>query len=408
MCQLIQLKTKISCFKNSISRFLIAIVTLFLTIVAGVQSSHGATISVTSTSDSGPGSLRQALSDANDGDIIAFTVTGSIVLTSSELLVDKSVTISGPGADNLAVDANGNSRVFHINNGINGGATVVISGLTIRNGMAPSDSGGGIFNEQSTLTINDCVITGNVAHQGGGIYTYATRAISSAPTINQAICLGKSGSVSSRGVQDYFYPDHPENSAIVTVNNSTFTDNTAYSSGGGIENDSFDYVSSATLVINDSRLGSNSGGSEGGGISNFAGAGGYATVRVNNSTLARNSGESGGGVSNTIALFGIAIVEVSNSTVSSNSAQAGGGIYNEGGEDTDTELHVKNCTFSDNAASDFGASIYNNQFYPRPRRWTSLTLFWILEFPVKISTTMVMASSPRLDITSAMTMLAVI
>ena len=60
------------------------------------------TITVTNTNDSGPGSLRQALAEANDGDTITFAVTGTIGLTSGELLVGKSITISGPGADSLA------------------------------------------------------------------------------------------------------------------------------------------------------------------------------------------------------------------------------------------------------------------------------------------------------------------
>lgn len=68
---------------------------------------------VTNTDDSGPGSLRQALADANDGDTINFAVAGTIGLTSGELLVDKSITISGPGAENLAVNGNAKSRVFH-------------------------------------------------------------------------------------------------------------------------------------------------------------------------------------------------------------------------------------------------------------------------------------------------------
>ena len=41
----------------------------------------------------------------------------TIMLTSGELLVDKSVTISGPGANMLAVDANHASRVFYIARG---------------------------------------------------------------------------------------------------------------------------------------------------------------------------------------------------------------------------------------------------------------------------------------------------
>ena len=101
------------------------------------------TLIVTNTNDSGPGSLRQALADANDGDTIDFAVTGTIGLTSGELLVARSITISGPGAENLAVNGNNQSRVFHIASG----QTVTISGLTITNGHASR-----IAAEVSTMT----------------------------------------------------------------------------------------------------------------------------------------------------------------------------------------------------------------------------------------------------------------
>ena len=64
------------------------------------------TITVTNTNDSGSGSLRQALADANDGDTIRFAVTGAIQLTSGELVIDKSVTIGGPGPDSARGIAN--------------------------------------------------------------------------------------------------------------------------------------------------------------------------------------------------------------------------------------------------------------------------------------------------------------
>ena len=74
---------------------------LFCAVVVHLQAG---TITVTNTNDSGPGSLRQALANANDGDAINFAVTGTIALTSGELLVAKSVTISGPGTAILNVD----------------------------------------------------------------------------------------------------------------------------------------------------------------------------------------------------------------------------------------------------------------------------------------------------------------
>src|SRR5438552_14842816 len=105
------------------------------------------TITVTNTNDSGVGSLRQALAMANGGDTITFAVSGTIGLTSGELLVDKSITISGPGAGELVIDGNAKNRVFHVGSG----TTVTVSGLTITNGNAsgfyPGNEGGGVLNE---------------------------------------------------------------------------------------------------------------------------------------------------------------------------------------------------------------------------------------------------------------------
>ena len=118
--------------RNTLAITLATVALLFFTAVIAL---HAGTITVINTNDSGPGSLRQALADANDGDTITFTITGTIGLTTAELLVDKSVTISGPGADNLAVNGNAKSRVFYIASG----KTVTMSDLTITNGNPPGD-----------------------------------------------------------------------------------------------------------------------------------------------------------------------------------------------------------------------------------------------------------------------------
>ena len=72
------------------------------------------TITVTSTTDSGPGSLRQALADANDGDVINFdpSLNGQAIrLTTSALVIDDNISITGPGPDLLAV-CRGNNDCF--------------------------------------------------------------------------------------------------------------------------------------------------------------------------------------------------------------------------------------------------------------------------------------------------------
>src|SRR5262249_7806459 len=112
---------------------------------------HAATTIVTNANDSGPGSLRQALVDANDGDTITFAVRGTIVLTSGGLPITKNLTISGPGTDQLSIYGNQALLVSEIFPD----KTATISGLTIRNGQI------GIWNEQGTLAVTDCVVSLN-------------------------------------------------------------------------------------------------------------------------------------------------------------------------------------------------------------------------------------------------------
>src|SRR6478736_1276868 len=127
-------------------------------VCAGAISAYANIITVTNTNDSGPGSLRQALVDANDGDTIAFAVTGTIVLTSDGLVIDNDLTISGPGANRLSI--NGNQAGYGCVFGIAHNNTVTISGLTITNGLC------GIYSDHATLTVSNCIVSDNIAFGG--------------------------------------------------------------------------------------------------------------------------------------------------------------------------------------------------------------------------------------------------
>src|SRR5437773_3181221 len=117
------------------------------------------TITVTNGNDSGPGSLRQALADANDGDTINFDASvGSVILTTAELVIDKSVTLSGaPQMVPVVRSSQTEFRIFHVVPG----HSVEIDGLTISGGHITGDNGGGILNDNSTLTIAHCTVNGN-------------------------------------------------------------------------------------------------------------------------------------------------------------------------------------------------------------------------------------------------------
>ena len=152
-----------------------------------------ATITVTNNADSGDGSLRQAILDSAGNGIINFhpSLNGqTIALTSGQLLIDRNLTITGPGATNLAINGNQGEyphlphRVFECA----AGATATISGLTISTGrdggtngrstgcywglyIDPTPGGhgrgGGILNN-GYLTLSNCVLSGNAATGGSG------------------------------------------------------------------------------------------------------------------------------------------------------------------------------------------------------------------------------------------------
>jgi len=160
-----------------ITKLLLTVVTVSLLLKSDVQAllPVGLATEVTTTDDSGAGSLRQAIANAVAGDTIKFrsSLAGKIVLTSGELLINKSLTIQGLGANRLAIDGNAALHVFHVKD-LAANATVNISDLLITNGgifrPVVVNSGGGILFEGSgTLNLDRCEIAGNEAYKGGGL-----------------------------------------------------------------------------------------------------------------------------------------------------------------------------------------------------------------------------------------------
>ena len=117
------------------------------------------TFSVTTNADSGPGSLRQAIMDANlqpGPDAIIFSnVTGTIFLAATLPVISESLGIIGPGRGLLMVSGGGTCRVFDFGSGTNS-----IAGLTVLNGLAPVNENGAGIRNYSQLSISDCSIVG--------------------------------------------------------------------------------------------------------------------------------------------------------------------------------------------------------------------------------------------------------
>src|SRR5262249_50109901 len=128
------------------------------------------TFPVTNLLDSGTGSLRQAILDANaqpGDDLITFAVTGTINLAGALPDLSTNIDMQGPGATLLTVrrDSGGTYRIFTVT----GSPTVTLSGLWIANGLA--DEGGGIYVAGGNLTLANSVLVANrVWASGGGLF----------------------------------------------------------------------------------------------------------------------------------------------------------------------------------------------------------------------------------------------
>ncbi|MFZ1640435.1 MAG: Calx-beta domain-containing protein [Candidatus Contendobacter sp.] len=210
---------------------------------------------VTNLNDSGAGSLRQAVLDANaapGADTITFQagLTGTIALTSGQIDIAGDLILQGPGARILTVSGNNASRILTVAVG----TTVTIDGLTLANGSSGSGNNGGAIDNQGALTVANSTLSGNRASYGGGIHNSSTGAL----TVTNSTLSGNVGTVFGGGIYN------PGATGALTVTNSTLSGNRATYYGGGIYNVGTLTVTHSTLF--DNRTGSTVNNSRGGGI----------------------------------------------------------------------------------------------------------------------------------------------
>lgn len=256
-----------------------------------VFTAEAASLTVNSSADAGPGTLRQAIIDATtnaEANVVNFAIPTSdpgYSLATNRFTISllsplpniplAAITINNDQPNAISVQGNGSFRVFTLVNS----SVVTLRNITISNGFADNGLGGGIFmGNSATLTLNACTVTNNAATtSGGGIYM--------------------------------------SNSGTVTLIDSTIRNNTS-ANGAGIF-----VFDSGTLNVTKSTINANTVGigGNGGGIYN----GTSGTLNIVNSTIDGNSaGSNGGGIYNT------ATANVTNSTISGNTATRGGGIFN--------------------------------------------------------------------------------
>ncbi len=349
--------------------------------------------------------LRDAIAMANEetgypgADQIVFdaalgldAAAGRIELTEGQLVFSTDITLAGPGASRLTIDAKSLSRAINIQ----GSSTATIDGLTITGGNAGRDeNGGGIINCGS-LTLTNVVVSGNTAAYGGGIQSSGSLSISRS-TLSQNSAVNDGGAIHASGSVILLDSNLSNNTAghgggvyssnAFQAKNSTISSNSASFDGGAI------YCLSGTIDLNSLSLSGNTASYDGGAIylpqsataativnstitgnSSASDGGaiyGHATLTVVNSTLAGNrTNYRGGG----IATFGQATVigsVLAGNWTSSSSSGTGGGIHNEG------TLWVLDSTITANTAGNGASAVGGGIYYPAGSLTVNNSIFWV-------------------------------
>jgi hypothetical protein len=295
-------------------------------LIAGVLQAS-ADIQVRNSSDSGPGSLRDAISraTASGGGTIRIQkrVSGTIILQSPLPDLTQNITIIGPGADQLTIQGV-EFTLFTVSAGV----SVTIEGLALTGGHNNTIPSGAIVN-YGDLSLEDC----NVFHSGapmlsstGGLYNNGTASVSHCTF---STCDGD-GSAAIR------------NLGSMTVSACTFTNNfqpCVLNSGGSI------ILENSVFTGNFFHFGAS-----GEGIHNASG-----TVVVKNCSIINNAAIIGGGIYNAGSLVVLGSTLARNRANYSSGPEPGGGIYN----DTDGTAMLVDTTVSENTSFNQGGGIMN-------------------------------------------------
>jgi hypothetical protein len=306
---------------------------------------------VTNTNDSGPGSLRNALAATPAGGTVDFALSDcpcTIVLTSGDLAVTNSVSIIGPGAQQLTISGNNRFRPFRMGAPytLSGPGPpiimVALSGVKVTAGLAgkwPSCScldgdGGGILAVDVDLTLRNSLVTNNAAFgdydnghpssEGGGIAIVMGSASIINSTIAENTVGGKPYGGEGGGIANL--------QAKLTITDSVIKNNhaPAYGVGGAIYSNFY----TANEILRSTISGNDAG--EGSGLYLFQ----HSTANIVSSSVSGNRG-------------GYAVLEnvgsrmnIVNSTVSSNTGIAvlNFNFDDDFGNDQDSLTSITNST----------------------------------------------------------------
>ncbi|MBP6999936.1 choice-of-anchor Q domain-containing protein [Amaricoccus sp.] len=320
------------------------------------------TFIVTTTSDRGAGSLRQAIADANanaGADEIRFDATvfdggaeDVIRLTSGQIRISDGltivggpagVTITGDAKADDVTDASGvtdldlsyahlrdNSRIF------DAGADLTIQGLTLTGGNAQGASqGGGAVRSSASVWISGSTLSGNMSYSGGGgVYASGHAYIGDSVIANNASTWGTGGVFArsldvsdsefraNRMIEDQGSGASALSGTYVRIVDSTISDNHGPKAAiGGLS------VRLVDSVVSGNRAFYSAGGISSGG-----------DVYVAGSTISENKGAGAGGIS------GRWVMVVASAVTDNVGLNGGGGITGT------TSVSLVNSTVSGNVA----------------------------------------------------------
>jgi hypothetical protein len=301
---------------------------------------------VTTSADSGPGSLRAEIGSATPGDVITFarSLRGQTIMLASPLLVDTSLTIRGFPQVGPKISGNGVTEIMQVS----AGAAVKLAGLTITNGQAAQggaiDNSGGLTIQSSVLMNNQAVGNASTAGMGGAIYNEPGATLSLVQSrllgnqaLDQVVSGGtafggavQSASGSSVLIRGSIFKFNQATSnqgpngraaggaiadsgATLSIATSTFASNTAMGyllgESGAIHNLDGTITISSSFFANNTAIGTGPGGyAASGAITNVTHSSGYATMTIRGSSFTGNRaiaiGTGGDGVDTLSAAFG--------------------------------------------------------------------------------------------------------
>jgi len=297
--------------------------------------------------DGGAGTLRSQIASASEGSIVLIApgVT-NIVLTSGEITIDKSLTVTGNGLINTTINANGASRIFNITDG-----NVIINDFTLTNGLA--DNGGAIMIAGADVTINACTISNSTANgasgSGGAIYVGAGADV----TVLNSTISGNTANRAGGGIEAIAGTSTTLTNVNLVSNNAGVAPAVAApGNGGGLH-----ITGAGNADINGGTVNLNTAAAEGGGLWNGAGTMNIDGTTINGNIASGVAADNGGGG---IYNLNNGTLNIDNATITDNAANgtagSGGGILNDVG----ATLTVSATEISDNTSNRAGGGIENN------------------------------------------------